>query len=143
MKTSMKLVKSIAAVLILSASFLSANSLIAHTALAVAMPADGAILNEGPKEVTLRFTEAVRLLQLSLKNGTSMAVETGFKPNSSSATAFTVMMPELTAGTYTVNWAVMGADSHRVEGEFSFTVDPMAAETMGTNHEMPEQHDAH
>tara|TARA_R110000772_G_scaffold188095_1_gene299185 strand:+ start:846 stop:1277 length:432 start_codon:yes stop_codon:yes gene_type:complete len=143
MKISMKLVKLVSAVLMLSASMLSSNSLFAHTALAVAMPANGAVLNEGPENVTLRFTEEVRLLQLSLSNGASQAVEIGFTPTANMDRAFSLAMPALAADTYTVEWTVMGSDSHRVQGKFTFTVDPAAAAAMGQHAEMPAQHDAH
>jgi hypothetical protein len=56
---------------------------------------------------------------------------------------FSIMMPVLTADRYAVEWVVMGSDTHRVEGEFTFTVDFMAVDMMEENHEMTEDHDAH
>jgi methionine-rich copper-binding protein CopC len=41
-------------------------------------------------------------------------------------TRFSVATPSLTAGSYTVNWAVIGADGHTVTNSFSFSVDPAA-----------------
>ena len=139
----MKKVKLLAVVLIMSVSIFTKNALLAHTEMSEAMPANGAVMHEGPEHVMLNFTGAVRLLQFSVIDSASHAVDTGFRPSANAAEAFTLMVPALTADTYTVQWTVMGDDSHRVEGEFSFTVDPMAAETMGADHDMSEHHDAH
>ncbi|MBN4059726.1 MAG: hypothetical protein COA71_11530 [SAR86 cluster bacterium] len=138
----MKIVKLLSLVLLVSASVLSSTGLLAHTALAVTAPADGAVLNEGPENITLRFTDEVRLLQLSLINSASHAVEINFTPTANADRTFSLMMPTLATDTYTVEWTAMGSDSHRVEGEFSFTVDTAAVESMGEHHNMPAHHDA-
>lgn len=139
----MKYIKHLAVVLVMSGFIFTSNALLAHTDLAEAMPANGAVMHEGPEHVTLRFTEEVRLLGVSVSGMVSHAVEIGFEASANMDNEFSIMMPALTADSYTVEWVVMGSDSHRVEGEFTFTVDLMAAEMMGENHEMPDQHDAH
>lgn len=138
----MKIVKLLALVLVMGGSVFTSNALFAHTALTEAMPADGSVINEAPDNVTLRFTEEVRLLQLSVTDSASHEVETGFTPTANAQNAFSIMLPTLAADIYTVEWTVLGNDSHRVEGAFTFTFDP-SAETMSTHADMPEHHDAH
>tara|TARA_R110000772_G_scaffold30735_2_gene76324 strand:- start:1523 stop:1942 length:420 start_codon:yes stop_codon:yes gene_type:complete len=139
----MKIVKLLSFVLVMNGAILSSTALLAHTELTEAMPANGAVMHQGPEHVSLNFTEEVRLLQLSVTDSTGHAVEIGFTPRANEEKVFSLMLPALTADTYTVKWMVMGDDSHRVEGEFSFTVDPTATEMMGGHAEMPDHHDAH
>ena len=139
----MKIVKLLSAILLVGSSVFSPSALLAHVGLTEAMPGDGAVVHEGPEYVTLRFTEEVRLLGLTMSGMASHAVEINFEPSGNMGNEFSITMPALTADSYTVEWVVMGSDSHRVEGEFTFTVDLMAAEMMGENHDMPEHYDAH
>jgi len=139
----MKIVNLLALVLVIGGSVFTSNTLFAHTALTEAMPADGAVINEAPENVAISFTEEVRLLQLSVTDSTSQVVETGFTPTATAKQVFSIMLPALSTDTYTVEWTVIGSDSHRVEGVFSFTVDPAATETMGGHDEMLDNHDAH
>lgn len=43
--------------------------------------------------------------------------------NPSDATILEVELPPLPAGTYRVYWSVVAKDTHRTEGDFSFTVE--------------------
>lgn len=130
-------------VIVLGGSIFISNKLLAHTDLAEAIPGGGAIMREGPEHVTLRFTEEVRLLGFSMSGVTSNAVEIDFEPSTNMENEFSIIIPTLAADSYTVEWVVMGGDSHRVEGAFSFTVDPTANEIMGANNEMPAHDDTH
>lgn len=130
-------------VLMLGGAIFLSNKLLAHSELLEAMPADGAVMHEGPEHVMLEFTEEVRLMQFSVTDSTMHAVEVGFSPVADAAESFSVMMPSLATGTYTVKWTAMGDDSHRIEGEYSFIVDPTAMEHMGGNEQMQEHHDEH
>jgi methionine-rich copper-binding protein CopC len=139
----MKKIKLLTTMLVMSTSLFTSNAILAHTELREAMPADGSVMHVGPEHLILNFTEEVRLLQLSVTDSNSQAVEIYFRASADAKATFSVMMPELSSDAYTVQWAVMGSDSHRVEGEFSFTVDPAVMESMGNSLEMPESHDAH
>ncbi len=44
----------------------------------------------------------------------------------SDATALEVDLPALASGTYRVYWSVVAKDTHRTEGDFSFTVEEKA-----------------
>ncbi|MEX2469292.1 MAG: copper resistance CopC family protein [Pseudohongiellaceae bacterium] len=97
----------------------------AHTALSESSPAEGAVLDKAPETLTLNFTESVRLLRaevMILKGGESQKIDTGFQAQSSSSQQHTVSLPALNNGRYTVEWAVLGADAHPVEGTLTFSV---------------------
>ena len=139
----MQNLKKIAFALIVGGTMFVSNALYAHAELHEAMPADGAVMHEGPEHVMLEFTEAVRLMQFTVTDSAMHAVDVGFRPVADAAESFSVMMPSLATGTYTVKWTAMGDDSHRIEGEYAFTIDPAAMEHMGANEQMQEHHDEH
>jgi putative copper export protein/methionine-rich copper-binding protein CopC len=102
----------------------------AHGALRSASPGDGDRLAVAPGELRLTFTEAVELdfARLALR-GPAGTVELGplaLHPDSPTVLIGSIRGP-LTAGTYTVNWQVAGADGHPVRGEYTFVIAPGAA----------------
>lgn len=118
--------------LVLSSLLLLASSLLrAHTHLEAAAPADGAVLKAAPPAVELTFGDEVQLLKLELASATGATVAMDFQASGTASKTFSVSLPALAPSTYTVNWTVLGADGHRIEGRFAFTVDPAAAESAG------------
>lgn len=98
----------------------------AHTGLKTSSPADGAMLHAAPATIDLQFTAAVRLIRVEVSsNGKSL--DTGFKPATESVASYTIATPGLVDGSYTVDWAAIGADGHTVTNSFSFTVDSSVA----------------
>ena len=114
-----------------SAGLLLSGALLGHAALSGAVPADGAVLNESTKTLDLTFNEDVRLLKVSVTGKQNQEVDIDFAPSSREARQFAVAIPALEEGSYTVNWTILGSDSHRVENSFSFTVDAAAAPVAG------------
>lgn len=106
---------------VLGLGFLGTSYTFAHTALSEAIPADGAMVMEAPENLQLSFTEEVRLLKATVIMG-EREIDIEFTPTVTAANQFTVALPKLESGHYTVAWGVMGADSHRVEGKLSFMV---------------------
>ena len=104
----------------------------AHTGLESASPADGAVIKAAPAALELNFSGDVQLLKLELATAAGAAQQTGFEATATAAKTFSVPLPALTPAAYMVNWTVLGADGHRVEGNFGFTVDPAATEAAGT-----------
>lgn len=104
----------------------------AHTALVSSSPAANATV-AAPTKIELRFNEAV----IGATARATIAM-TGMPGMASHApmpiTGFTAQMGKdrksmtlllrrpLTAGTYQVTWTAAGADTHRMSGNFSFTV---------------------
>ncbi|MHC5902719.1 copper resistance CopC/CopD family protein [Streptomyces sp. S6] len=106
--------------------FGGAGTASAHAALAETGPADGSVVPTAPREVTLRFTESVGLLDDSIRvlNPDNRRVKTGeasHVPGRSDAVR--VSMPaDAGTGTFTVAWRVVSADSHPVSGAFTFSI---------------------
>jgi methionine-rich copper-binding protein CopC len=79
-----------------------------------------------PKEIRLSFSEGVvaKFSGVELKDETGKAVETGTAtadPKDSKQLVIPLSTP-LAAGRYTVNWHAVSEDTHRIKGEYSFTV---------------------
>lgn len=99
----------------------------AHTSLVSSLPESGAVLNEVPSEVRLKFNE--NLLLIDSKNPNRIEVINGVGQLVSGMTM--VDGPEVytainlsfePSGEYTVKYRVVSADGHPVEGEYQFTV---------------------
>ncbi len=105
----------------------------AHAALKGSDPVDGSVLDTAPRDITLRFTESVSLLEDSLRvvDPENRAVETG-KPGRAGGRADTarVTLPTgLADGTYTIAWRVVSADSHPISGALLFSIGEPSATT--------------
>lgn len=101
------------------------NAAFAHTALSKSTPAEGEVLSTAPTSIQLVYTESVRLLRaelLLIRNASSEKVDIDFEPSSTSAEQYSVTLPHLTNGQYRIEWAVMGADGHPVQGALSFGI---------------------
>jgi methionine-rich copper-binding protein CopC len=116
----------------------------AHTALVSSSPTEGASLETSPEAIELAFTEDVKLLRVELSQGKN-EIDIDFKPVTTAAASFSVQLPELSNGTYSVSWVVLGADSHRVDDVFSFGIGVSAEKHTdhGQEHEDHAQHGSH
>jgi copper resistance protein C len=78
-----------------------------------------------PKEISISFSEAIEpkfsFIQIADEAGKPVSTESS-KPVAGDATALTLAVPKLNAGTYTVHWVNVSADGHRLEGRYKFTV---------------------
>ncbi|GAA1729680.1 copper resistance protein CopC [Aeromicrobium alkaliterrae] len=107
--------------LLLLAGVLLASPAAAHASLVSTTPGDGEVLAESPPEITLTFTESVRLtdgIELLAGDGTPVAADVS---GSDEVVTITPSAP-LEDGTYIVGWRVISADSHPIAGGFSFSV---------------------
>lgn len=110
--------------LLIVLSTLATTNVFAHTALSEAVPSDGAMIMQSPENLQLKFTEDVRLLKVAVMLGEN-EIDIEFEPSATASRQFSVTLPKLEHGHYSVAWSVMGADSHRVEGNLSFMVGMM------------------
>ena len=97
----------------------------AHTELRSMDPASGATLQSPPSRVLLGFSEPVEVSfgSIRLVDASGRAVETGPARHPAEGSRFVaVEVPEIGAGTYVVAWRVLSADSHPIQGAFTFTV---------------------
>lgn len=98
----------------------------AHATFSAGSPADGAVVEAAPAEVTLTFdgpvsalTDAIRVLDPS-----GQRVDTGeiTRPAADGTVVAVGLQPDLEPGTYLVDWRVVSADSHPLNGAYAFSV---------------------
>lgn len=94
-----------------------------HAHLSKSIPAAGAAVS-APSEIVLAFTEplepAFSTIELRDRAGKPVkADKVQVKDN-----VMRLPLKSLAAGTYTVKWRVLSVDTHKTEGNFTFTVKP-------------------
>lgn len=95
---------------------------IAHVGLKQASPAQDAMLMQSPSNLSLTFSDKVRLIKLSINADNQTPVEFGFKANADAGTMYEWPLPTFAAGTYGVNWVALGEDGHKISGQYQFTL---------------------
>lgn len=97
----------------------------AHAELLETSPAAGAALDEPPDEVLLRFSEAVEANAGGVRvfDSDGERLDSGDVHHPEGASSDVALdLPTLGDGSYVVTWRVVSADSHPVQGAFTFQV---------------------
>ncbi|ATC84459.1 Copper resistance protein CopC [Pseudoalteromonas carrageenovora] len=94
----------------------------AHISLKQSIPAQEAMLMQGPEELSLIFSGEVRLAKVIIKDEKNKTINFDFKPSATPSTDFNWSLPSLAQGTYTVKWTALGGDGHKMTGTFRFMV---------------------
>jgi copper resistance protein C len=99
----------------------------AHAFLEQAMPPVGGAVPTAPKEIRLTFSEGVELrfsgIELATGDGRTIAIgPVATVPGDDKQ--LVLVVPPLAPGRYRVRWHVVSVDTHRTEGEYTFTVGP-------------------
>jgi copper resistance protein C len=110
--------------LIVAALWLAAPAAVmAHTGIAVSSPSDGDVIADELTLVEMTFTttfeKALSTATLSNEAGEEVPHAELIQGNKSMSMRFDDPLP---TGAYTVNWKLLGADGHAVEGQYSFSV---------------------
>jgi copper resistance protein C len=94
----------------------------AHAKLQSSTPANNAHLTEAPKTLTLNFSEAAQLAVLKLvRDGKEISV--ALDKSAKASQTFTLTLPALSPGNYTVQWTAVAADDgHVTKGSFAFLI---------------------
>ncbi|WP_193227594.1 copper resistance CopC/CopD family protein [Aureimonas psammosilenae] len=93
----------------------------AHATLVSAEPADNEVLQTAPTRLTLRFSEPVKLMSLSLAAPTGETV--ALKGAEVDGTDVSVAVPaNMAEGTHAIRYRIVSADSHPVGGSVLFSV---------------------
>ncbi len=94
----------------------------AHATLVSSDPADGAVLEDAPEQVTFTFDEPVALVD----DGLQVFDATGAPVDVEAASRDEVVTGDLSGplddGTYVVTWRVVSADGHPIAGSLTFHV---------------------
>jgi copper resistance protein C len=99
----------------------------AHAELDRAVPAVGSTVSAAPREVVLTFTDQLESLftRVEVTDSAGKRVDNGDgKPDPADRSRMRVTLKPLAPGTYRVNWYALSSDTHRTEGDFTFTVKP-------------------
>ncbi|MFI1961162.1 copper resistance protein CopC [Streptomyces althioticus] len=96
----------------------------AHAALTGSDPAQGAVVDTAPSQVSLTFSEPVAVGDDSVRvlDPKGERVDKDDPANPSGTTYSVRLMSGLPDGTYTVAYQVVSADSHPVAGAFTFSI---------------------
>src|SRR5579863_2572557 len=131
------------AVYLLAALFLAGMGLLAaapaafaHATLESTSPADGAVLRTAPATVSATFDEQVGVSADSLRvfGPDGQRADNGRTTHGSAPQQITVgLLPDLGHGTYTVAWQVVSADSHHVQGAFTFSIGAPSSTVVNLN----------
>jgi copper resistance protein C len=100
----------------------AAGPCMAHAKLQSSSPANNAHLTEAPKTLTLQFNEAAQLAVLKLtRDGKEVPVP--LDKSAKAGQTFTLTLPALSPGNYTVQWSAVAADDgHVTKGSFVFSI---------------------
>ena len=101
-------------------------SALAHAHLVRATPAAGGTVQTPPSEVTLHFNEKLeaKFSSVVVRDSNGKQIDTGDGTvDKSDRTLMRVQLQQPVAqGVYKVEWKVMSADTHKVDGSFTFKV---------------------
>ena len=111
-------------IIVIAALLLAPGAALAHAHLDHASPKVGSTVGSAPKEVVLSFTEAVepKFSSIEVRDAKGNAVQIGKASLAGDRSSLRVSLKSLPAGTYKVIWKVLSVDTHRTQGDFSFTV---------------------
>jgi methionine-rich copper-binding protein CopC len=121
--------------LLLGAALLSAAAAVyAHAHVTGSVPADHST-GEAPERIELSFSETARITALALQRDGQEAHK--LTPPAGAAARFTIPVPRLSPGSYTLSWRVVSDDGHVMTGTLHFIVVPppeRGSASSGSNH---------
>jgi copper resistance protein C len=127
---------------VLTASTLTFSLAHAHATLKTSVPADGANVATAPHELRLTFSEKVTLTLLSIQQNGKDKQDVGPLPKKPEST-FTLPLPALGTGGYTVEWRALADDAHVMTGHMAFGVGTAVAPAEHMDHGAHGDHAGH
>ena len=94
----------------------------AHSMVAKTSIAENASLAEAPATFTAPFEHDARVSSVKLVDAKGAAVPLDFEPAVKMATTFSVPLPRLAAGKYTLSWKSLSKDGHAMSSTIHFTI---------------------
>jgi methionine-rich copper-binding protein CopC len=110
------------ALVAISLPLVAASPALAHTAVRETSIIDNATLSAAPQNFTVTFSAATALANVTLTNAAGREIAIDYTPPHAMATTFTIPLPTLAPGAYTISWRTMAHDGHVMPGAIHFTV---------------------
>ncbi|MCB9960839.1 MAG: copper resistance protein CopC [Hyphomonas sp.] len=98
----------------------SAAPALAHISVKSTSIENAAVIDSAPADFSFSFSQPVGLISFSIQTQAGEKVDLGFTPPKAPAATFTVPLPELAPGLYTVEWRTMSKDGHPMTGKSTF-----------------------
>lgn len=111
--------KKLVSVLFAFSLTLASNNLLAHAKIVTSIPANNASYDTPLDTIELNFSNSSRLIKLSLKSQ-GQKIPLSFKPSSKANTHFSIPLPTLKKGQYSLEWITLGSDGHKMKSKISF-----------------------
>lgn len=96
----------------------------AHADLSSSSPAANSVVATSPEAVVLSFTEPVDLVADAIRvvDADGALIDIGPATLSEGGTTMSVGLPPLDEGTWAIAWRAVSADSHPIQGAFTFSI---------------------
>jgi copper resistance protein C len=108
--------------LMLAAVLMGASPAFAHGGMMETSIHDKASFAQAPADFKVTFQHESALTSLMLMTADKKMIAVEFKPSKTLGTEFTIPLPKLEKGTYTLSWKSMAKDGHAMPGAVRFTV---------------------
>lgn len=100
----------------------SGPAALAHTIVTATSISDHATVPSAPGEFTVTFSGPTGLANVTLTNAASESIALDYAPPRQMATSFTIPLPRLRPGAYTLSWLTIARDGHAMHGSVRFTI---------------------
>ena len=100
----------------------AAPSAFAHAEITKSNIADHATLTKAPDAFTASFEESAVVSGVTLVSAAGTPVSLAFKPTKAMSKEFSLPLPKLAAGAYTLSFKVVAKDGHAMTNTIHFTV---------------------
>ncbi|MDO8391716.1 MAG: copper resistance protein CopC [Actinomycetota bacterium] len=102
----------------------SARTAFAHASLLSSTPVANSVLEEGPAEIVLQFSEPIEVGMASIRlfDGAGSRLDLGDPVEGADDATVRAAVPALGDDVYAVVWRITSVDGHVVDGAFSFQV---------------------
>lgn len=106
----------------LSLPIVAVSPALAHTAVRETSITDNATFSAPPANFTVTFSAATGFANVTLTNAAGREIALDYTPPRTMTTTFTIPLPRLAPGAYTISWRTMAHDGHVMPGAIHFTV---------------------
>lgn len=99
---------------------LSAAPALAHVNVKSTSIENAAVIESSPEDFSFSFSQPVSLIAFSIKTEAGEIIDLDFTPPKAPSAAFTVPLPDLAPGLYTIEWRTISKDGHPMTGKTTF-----------------------